>query len=399
MRLIRNPELRGIIVLFLIILALAVVLAAASGKLEQWFNISLFSGPRALDRIVFVSIRSGAADLYSMATDGSDQTRLTTGVRVLSAPAISPAGNRIVFVGLSGGAGQVFSVGGRGGEPELLTTTSVSKSKPGFSPDGKRLSFLAAGKLYIGAPDGSDPDAVLPTREETHRALTQREPLPTYRDYAWSSDGQGIVAVARDKDGNDSVRYLPFSGESRVLLGVARDPSGADVLVFVPDPANPEPKPLARVEKEARVEGLAAASGKPLFAFTMHVDGKQMLWLFDAQRGRLDPVIALEKQELGVPALSPDGASLVVPVRSRDQGIASGLVTMDLDSGRGSLITPGSFESAAFSPAGDRVLAVRVEGEGASRDIVAIDPDSGEVTQLTSDGRSFDPIWTPVSER
>jgi hypothetical protein len=115
MSIIKNPEARGILVLILIIAVVAFVMMTTTGKLEQWFGITLFSGPRAFDKIVFVSDRTGTREIWIMNTDGSGQKQLTENARVVSAPAISPMGNRIAFVGSVGNAKQVFSVGTEGG--------------------------------------------------------------------------------------------------------------------------------------------------------------------------------------------------------------------------------------------------------------------------------------------
>ena len=80
MRIIRNPELKGILVILLIALVLGVLLAGMSGKLEQW-GLPWFTGARVVDKIIFVSDRSGAKEIYIMNLDGSDQEQLTNGAQ------------------------------------------------------------------------------------------------------------------------------------------------------------------------------------------------------------------------------------------------------------------------------------------------------------------------------
>ena len=134
MSIIKNPELKGILVLVLIMAVIGFAMMAMSGKLEQWFGITWFSGPRALDKIVFVSDRNGTPDIYAMNTDGTGQTRLTTNALPQSLPAVSTSGNRIMFVTNAGGSSRLVSIGANGGEPVQVTTASGPKSEPAFQP-------------------------------------------------------------------------------------------------------------------------------------------------------------------------------------------------------------------------------------------------------------------------
>ncbi len=136
MRLIRNPELKGILGILLIALVLGVMLAGMSGKLEQW-GLPWFTGAKAFDKIIFVSDASGTREIYSMNLDGSGRKQITKGARVLSAPAITPAGNRIAFIGMCGSVSHVMAVGVNGGTPYALTTSTGSKRQPGSAPTAR----------------------------------------------------------------------------------------------------------------------------------------------------------------------------------------------------------------------------------------------------------------------
>lgn len=399
MAIIRNPELRGILVILLIVAVLGGALMAATGKLEQWFGITWLSGPRALDSIIYVSGNSGSADLRIMDTDGANMRPLTSGAHVTSGPAISPRGNRIAFVGMKDFQSQVFAVGGKGGDPVQLTGSTASKSEPGYSPDGKSLSFIAAGKVYVADLNGEGLDPVLPTGEELHTAMLERGNLPAYTRYAWSPDGLGLAGVTRDPQENDSLVYLPELKEKGVnLLAVASSEAGNKALVFVPN-AGQQPAALMPVSSggRLRIKGISFAANKPRLAISLAVDKTAIVLLFDASEGATQPVVAVPGQEIGAPAVSPDGSSIAAPVKPLGENGKPALVVFPAGGGDPQALAEGTFEDLSYSPDGDRILATRVTGK--KRNIVVIDSSSGEVTALTRDGASSRPIWTPVSKK
>ncbi|MCL5105479.1 MAG: DPP IV N-terminal domain-containing protein [Armatimonadetes bacterium] len=374
MAIIRNPELRGILVLILIVVLLAGILAGSTGKLEQWFGITLFSGPRVLDKIIFVSDRSGTNEIYSMNLDGYGQRRLTSGARVTSVPAISATGSRIAFTGILGNAVQVLSVSAGGGAPEQLTTATGPKSQPSYSPDGKRTAFIVSGKVYVADLDGGNLDPVLPSHEETHAAMVGRNQMPAYTGYAWGPDSRSLMGVTKDGE-NDVLVYLPELEGKPVRMALA-PPSMRGV----------------------RVNGIAWAAKKPMLAASIKIGKSGALAIFDAESKQLQPVTVQKGIEFGKPALSPDGSVLVVPGKSFVKGDPGGLLKIDLESQNGGLLAKGEFENLQFSAKGDRILATQVDSAQDKRDVVSIDVSTGNVKQLTTDGGSFNAIWSPSSE-
>jgi len=370
LRILRNSELKGILAILLVILALGFALAASTGKLEQWFHVTWFSGPRIFDRIVYTSGEPGARVLYSIKPDGTQRLRLGEGFSVISGPVVSPVGNRIAFVGTYNGATQVYSVDGVGGSIEQLTSATGPKLRPGFSPDGKRLSFVASGKVYVADLNGDNPDPVLPTQKELHGAIVKRDELPAYTDYAWGSNSASMVGVTGAKDGSKTIVYLPdFERDAQA----------------VPVPGK------ARVE----VRGLTSSTQKQVFAFTLRVGATSHLVLFDVDAQSLAPAGNAKKQDFGPPTLSPDGSKLIFAAKSSDSGVPSGLVRVDTASRRAALMATGIFEDLVYSPDGSTIAATRVDARTDTRNIVVIDDESGEITQLTDDGRSCYPTWAP----
>ena len=149
MKIIRNPELKGILTLILIILVLGFILTASNGKLEQWFNITWFSGPKIMDKIVYVSEANGQPDIYVMDDNGKNKKQFTKNADVEAAPSCLQNGTRIVFIASFGKTAQIYSVNGVGEALTRLTTATGPKGLPSYSPDGKKLSFLASGKVLL----------------------------------------------------------------------------------------------------------------------------------------------------------------------------------------------------------------------------------------------------------
>lgn len=403
MSIFRSPELRGILGLIVVIAVVGVVFAAATGKLEQWFGITIFAGPRALDKIIFVSDSSGTSEIFMMNTDGSGRRQLTKDMQVFSDPAISPLGNRVVFVGRyksreSGQAqDQVFAVGIGGGTPIRLTSATGPKRRPAYSPDGKKLSFIASGKVYIAEPDGDNPEPVLPTEKELHAAIANpllRNRAPTYSDYCWQRNSQGILGVTEDSEGHDIVVYLREPhGEVNPL------PPCSMIDRLLQDANMPELRITS--DEPLRITGIGWASEADVFAVCVAVRKSSFLLAFEITDGKLGlrGFKPFEGEVLGRPALLPDGSEMVVPTRSLDGKSASGILTVNLESGQTYVVASGLFENPSYSPKGDKILATRLSKDGKSRDVVTIEISSGKVKQLTNDGKSYNAIWSPASKK
>lgn len=370
-----NPELKGILTILLIAFVLGILLAGTSGKLEQW-GLPWFTGAKAIDQIAFVSDRSGTRQVYIMGLDGSDQKQLTSDIKVLSAPAIPPAGNKIAFVGMTGSASQVFAIGAAGGSPRALTTSANSKRQPDYSPDGKKLAYIEAGRVFVSELNGTNPDPVLPTEEEMAMAINDpsggRGAIPVYSAYAWGPDSEGLAGVTSGTNGETLV-YLPSHEEEALRFGLG------------------DPK--------ARIAGLSWAVDRPLLAASIQMgDSQGLVILFDPDQKQPQAVFSAPVR-VGAPAISPDGSAVFLPILRTD-GLKSapGLLRIDLQSGKAATLCKGHFEGLLFSPEGDSILAALVDPKTHKRSIVTIDPASGEVTELTSEGDSFDAVWSPQSQ-
>lgn len=366
MAIIKRSELRGVLILALVILVIGGLLAVASGKLETWFGITIGGGPRLYDKIVYVS----GGEVYAANPDGSDVKQLTTGGLAVAQPSVSPNGARVVFVGRGKRENQILLVRSAGGEPVALTSVTGGKRLPKYSPDGQRLAFISGGTVYVGDQDGDDLQPILPTPRQTRESMTRRDALPAYDDYVWSPDGRGLAAVMQD----------PTSGQALVHLPKL----GGDVKRFE--------MPALRVQIEAiswAEQSLAAA---------VRVGRQNAAILYDMESKTAGALVSSEKENLGSVALSPDASKAAVFGKSRAEGGPQGILLLDTSTRQGGLLVSGDFENLSFSPAGDKLLAVKL-GKRGERDVVVIDVETGELTQITSDGGSFDPAWSPAQPK
>ena len=399
MKIVQKSELKGILVLFLVGVTLIGLIMAATGELE-WLG---FTGPKALDKIIFVSNRSGSNEIYSMNLDGSEQKQLTNGVKVLSAPTISPLGNHIAFIGIYNQSSQVLAIGATGGKLTQLTNATGPKSWPAYSPNGKNMAFIAGGKIYVADIEGNDPHLVLPSEEEIHSSMssaTERSELPAYHEFAWAPNGSSLVAVSKDKDGNDTLVYLSdLHGDVVPLTGVVKDSKGSDVLFFNSGQAD-KPQLLMPVPsgQNARISDIAWAVDKPLLAISIIVGRTSVLMLLDADQGKLEPITADKNAEFESISLSPDGSQLVLAGKFSGKESSEGILKLDLQSKEMQPLIVGSYKNPVFSPSGDKIAAVW-EKDKDKRQVVVIDTATGEVESLASQGQCFDAIWSPASKK
>lgn len=152
-------------------------------------------------RVVFVSDRSGYADVYVASTlDGKILRKLVSGERSDEFEALhvlrtgfawSPDGARIAFVTKAGASDVLHVIDADGGEPEAsLRFPLDGMFTPSWSPDGQRIAFVGtrAGASDLYVTDVSGTNLVRLTRDYDDE-----------RDPAWSPDGK-TIAFASDRD-------------------------------------------------------------------------------------------------------------------------------------------------------------------------------------------------------
>ena len=167
---------------------------AAATLLSSLFTAEVasaaYSGADGL--IVFTSTRDGNDEIYSMATDGSAQTNLTTNPARDQDPAWSPDGSRIAFASTRAGSHlDIWVMNADGSAPVNLTPLPDSTGsgqagiEPAWSPDGSRIAYSYQGDVWVMNADGSG-----------KANLTHDPALPAAGwQAAWSPDGSKIAYV------------------------------------------------------------------------------------------------------------------------------------------------------------------------------------------------------------
>ncbi|MDO1584565.1 TolB family protein [Rhizobium oryzicola] len=94
-------------------------------------------------RFAYCGIRDNVFDIYTIATDGSDERRLTHGEGRNDGPDYSPDGRWIYFNSSRTGRMQIWRVPAEGGEAERITDSEFGDWFPHPSPDGRKVVFLS----------------------------------------------------------------------------------------------------------------------------------------------------------------------------------------------------------------------------------------------------------------
>ena len=83
-------------------------------------------------------------DIYKVATEGGDATRLTALDSYESMPIWSPDGKTIAFLSDRNGGQDIFTMSADGGKATRITFSSELETPESFTPDGKNIIFSAA---------------------------------------------------------------------------------------------------------------------------------------------------------------------------------------------------------------------------------------------------------------
>jgi len=162
-------------------------------------------------KIVFVSTRSGSAEIWVCGSDGSNPVRITSvgGYRV-GTPRWSPDGQFIAFDSRLSGNPDIYVVSVRGGSPRQITTETSQEFVPSWSRDGRWIYFCSdrSGQLQIWKSPSAGGKAIQVTRNGGFEGFE-------------STDGQFLYYTARK--GKAGIWRVPVAGGDEVpVAGLAR---------------------------------------------------------------------------------------------------------------------------------------------------------------------------------
>lgn len=161
---------------------LALVPAALS--ISSCIDPSPLPARQAEPRIVFSSTRDGNEEIYTMNSDGTNQTRITNNNAQDTKPVWSPDGTQIAFVSTRSGNADIWIMNPDGSGLRNVTSDPANDIDPAWSPDGARLAFssnrVGNQEIYVMNPDG------------THiTRLTENGAVDVWP--VWSPDGRYIA--------------------------------------------------------------------------------------------------------------------------------------------------------------------------------------------------------------
>ncbi|MBP5273807.1 MAG: hypothetical protein ILO36_02590 [Abditibacteriota bacterium] len=216
-----HPEIAGILGIFGIIIVIAFIMCAVSGRFEQWFGWTVFTGPKATDSVVYAEGDENSSDLIVFDMFKETKTTILEDTRI-SEIAVSPTGGKIAYISPVNDIDQVFTIGPTGKKNKALTHEGYSKSKPSFSPDGMYITYISKGKLYKTDINGGTTHDLIPTRQQLQQFINERGETLSCKNYVWAYEGDGMLAVVskgKHKDrfvvvmhGNDA-HEIPFPDE------------------------------------------------------------------------------------------------------------------------------------------------------------------------------------------
>jgi Tol biopolymer transport system component len=195
------------------------------------------------DHFVFVSGRTGTADIFLMDLVSRKAIRLTQGQKTHLYPQWSPDGKKIVMIYGSNENHDIYLIGDITRPIETLkalTTWVYDDLRPAWSPDGKKIAFYSnynleddpkVWSIIVIAADGSDPAE----GEALAAKVVATNIIPDIeRGPAWISDSNRIIYIKNDKQAYnpiyivdvDNKTNLPIRTDTKMNHDVVCSPDG-----------------------------------------------------------------------------------------------------------------------------------------------------------------------------
>ena len=267
-------------------------------------------------RVVFVSSRTGAKEIWTMNWDGTNQHALTHYGTISSFPSVSPDGTKVAFTSWLKESPRIIMYSLETGRQLAFYNQRASMNCClSFNPDGKQVIFssTAAGgpaQLYMANPDGSG------LRRLTSSRFIDTEPKINPKT------GTDIVFTSGRSGGNPQIYLMHEGGDAERLT----DGSG--------DAVNPSWSPDGTKVAFSWTRGFAPGNFN---VFVMDVASRQLTQLTNSE-GRNEN-----------PSWAPDGAHLIY---ANKRGPNSQLWTMLADgTQKKQLTTTGNNEKPVWAPA------------------------------------------------
>jgi Tol biopolymer transport system component len=162
-------------------------------------------------KIAFQSNRDGNDEIYVMAANGSDQTRLTNDPAADTRPSWSPAGDKIAFTSNRDGNGEIYVMNADGTDVARLTNDPANDRQPAWSTN-RRIAFTS---------DRTGNDEIF-TMDESGSGVTNLTQNPAQDNNPNWSGTNGVstdtdIVFQSDRDGNDEIYKITSAGTATRL--------------------------------------------------------------------------------------------------------------------------------------------------------------------------------------
>ncbi len=155
-------------------------------------------------QILFVSDRDGNREIYLMASDGSNQRRLTSNSIVDDFPAWSPDGSQILFSSNRTGNADLYLMDTTGQISDRLTNNADTEVDISWSPDGSQIVFSVLGEDNV---------ADILVLDLTNNQTTMLTDGGLNFSPTWSPDGHYIAFIS-DRNGGQDIYIVEADGSN-----------------------------------------------------------------------------------------------------------------------------------------------------------------------------------------
>lgn len=148
--------------------------------------------------LAFVGERNGDFDIYTIATQGGEEKRLTTAKGLDDGPEYTPDGKFIYFNSVRSGHMQIWRMNADGSDQTQITNGEWNDWFPHLSPDGTQMVFLSYPKEVEGHPENKDVQLRLMTLKDGSIKVLAKlfGGQGTINVPSWSPDGTKLAFVS-----------------------------------------------------------------------------------------------------------------------------------------------------------------------------------------------------------
>ncbi|HEU4434337.1 MAG TPA: hypothetical protein VFR51_13225, partial [Pyrinomonadaceae bacterium] len=357
-----------------VLLILALIFSATSFVWAQDHPLLMRTPTLNKTHIVF----SYAGDLWSVAREGGEASRLTTGVGREFNPLFSPDGQWIAFTGEYDGNVDVYVMPASGGVPRRLTYHPGGDQLAGWTPDGRQVLIVSArsaetgrtAQLFTMAIDGVHPTAV---------------PLPMAYEGSYSPDASRLA-------------YVPLP---RSFQAWKRYRGGTATPIFIATLSDSSVEKIPRTDSNDFNPMWPAGDGRKIY-FLSDRNGPITLFVYDIASKKVTQALSNPGLDIKSASVSSGGASDTIVYEQFGSLNLYDLKTSQTKRVNVTINADIPSVRAKYEKVGDRILNVALSPTGARAlfeargEILTVPAEKGDVRNLTNTTgvADRDPAWS-----